>query len=208
MSDSQKNSIDFDKGGGIVPAVVQDAATGQILMVGYMSEASLETTIRTGLVTFYSRSKKRLWTKGESSGNHLEFIRHRIDCDGDAILIQAHATGPVCHTGASTCFVNGPEGSFGFLGDLERIIDTRAESADESSYTYRLLTEGPSAPARKVGEEAVEVAIAALEETDERLKEETADLLYHLLVLLKSRGLGLIDAVEVLMGRHVDASKE
>ena len=202
MSDAPKNNIDFQKGGGIVPAVVQDATTGQILMVGYMSEESFEATLRTGLVTFYSRSKNRLWTKGETSGNHLRFLRHTVDCDGDALLIEAIPTGPVCHTGASTCFVDGPDGSFGFLGLLERVIDERAEEADEQSYTYRLLTEGPSASARKVGEEAVEVAIAALEETDERLKEETADLLYHLLVLLKSRGLRLRDAVEVLQNRH------
>jgi phosphoribosyl-ATP pyrophosphohydrolase/phosphoribosyl-AMP cyclohydrolase len=202
MSDIPRDSIDFEKGGGIVPAVVQNAATSQVLMVGYMSKESLEATVLTGRVTFYSRSKDRLWTKGETSGNHLEFLGYTIDCDGDALLIQAVPTGPVCHTGASTCFVDGPKGSFGFLGRLEDIIDERAKGGDEGSYTHRLLAGGPAAAARKVGEEAVEVAIAALEETDDRLKEETADLLYHLLVLLKSRGLRLHDAVEVLRDRH------
>lgn len=205
MSDAQNTGIDFEKGGGIVPAIVQDATTGQVLMLGFMSAASLDKTLETGLVTFHSRSKDRLWTKGESSGNHLRFVRYKVDCDGDTLLVEAIPTGPVCHKGTSTCFVDGPEGAFGFLGVLEGIISARAESADESSYTYRLLTEGPSAPARKVGEEAVEVAIAALEETDERLKEETADLLYHLLVLLKARGLHLKDAVEVLRMRHGEA---
>lgn len=202
MSESLPPEIDFEKGGGLVPAVVQDVSTGQVLMLGYVSRESLEKTIRTGHVTFYSRSKRQLWVKGETSGNFLEFVSMRVDCDGDTILIQAHPTGPVCHTGNATCFVDSHEGAFGFLGELELIIDARAEAADESSYTYRLLTEGTSAPARKVGEEAVEVAIAALEETDERLKEETADLLYHLLVLLKARGLRLGDAVEVLRKRH------
>jgi len=202
MSDTARDSIDFEKGGGIVPAIVQDAATSQVLMVGYMSKESLEATVRTGRVTFYSRSKGRLWTKGETSGNHLEFHGFEIDCDGDALLIQAAPTGPVCHTGASTCFVDGPKGSFGFLGRLEDIIDERARGEDEESYTHRLLAEGPAAAARKVGEEAVEVAIASLQETDERVKEETADLLYHLLVLLKSRDLKLRDAVEVLRDRH------
>ncbi len=202
MSESLPPGIDFEKGDGLVPAVVQDASTSQVLMLGYVSRQSLEMTLKTGRVTFYSRSKDRLWVKGESSGHFLNFVSLRVDCDGDTVLIQALPTGPVCHKGTATCFVDNHEGAFGFLGELELIIDSRAEEADESSYTYRLLTEGPSAPARKVGEEAVEVAIAALEETDERLKEETADLLYHLLVLLKARGLRLSDAVEVLRKRH------
>jgi phosphoribosyl-ATP pyrophosphohydrolase/phosphoribosyl-AMP cyclohydrolase len=202
MSGSQRTEIDFDKGDGLVPAIVQHAETGQVLMLGYVSRESLETTIESNRVTFFSRSRNELWTKGETSGNYLHYIEHRVDCDGDALLIQAYPEGPVCHTGATTCFVDGAAGSFGFLGTLEGIIDQRSAEGDESSYTYRLLVEGLSAPARKVGEEAVEVAIAALEESDERLKEETADLLYHLLVLLKARGLRLSDAVEVLRKRH------
>jgi phosphoribosyl-ATP pyrophosphohydrolase/phosphoribosyl-AMP cyclohydrolase len=204
MSDTERDRIDFDKGDGIVPAVVQSADTSQILMVGYMTRESLDATIATGSVTFYSRSKGRLWTKGETSGNRLEFVSFAVDCDGDALLVQARPTGPVCHTGASTCFVDGPDGAFGFLGRLESIIDERGAAGDATSYTRSLLEAGPAAPARKVGEEAVEVAIAALDESDDRVVEETADLLYHLLVLLKSRGLSLDDAVRVLHQRHED----
>lgn len=202
MSDTPWDGIDFEKGGGLVVAVVQDATSGQVLMVGYMSPESLNATVNSGRVTFHSRSKDRLWTKGESSGNYLDFVSLEIDCDGDALLVQAEPTGPVCHTGARTCFVDGSSGAFGFLGRLQDVIERRAQEGDETSYTRQLLEGGPAAPARKVGEEAVEVAIAALAESDERLTEETADLLYHLLVLLKSRGLSLADAVTVLRKRH------
>lgn len=202
MSDKRLDSIDFEKGGGIVPAIVQDATTGQILMVGYMTSEALAASIASKKVTFYSRSKNRLWTKGESSGHYLEFVSYSVDCDRDALLVQAIPTGPVCHTGSSTCFVDGPAGAFGFLGHLEAIINKRAAEGDETSYTHQLLSGGSAAAARKVGEEAVEVAIAALDETDERVADEAADLLYHLLVLLKSRGLALQDAVEVLRRRH------
>lgn len=204
MSDTERDKIDFDKGDGVVPAVVQSADTSQILMVGYMTRESLDATIATGSVTFYSRSKGRLWTKGETSGNRLEFVSFAVDCDGDALLVQARPTGPVCHTGASTCFVDGPDGAFGFLGRLERVIEQRSREGDDTSYTRRLLEGGSAPSARKVGEEAVEVAIAALDESAHRVTEEAADLVYHLLVLLRTRGLGLDDVVNELRGRHHD----
>lgn len=202
MSERRPEQIDFEKDGGIVPAVIQDANTGQVLMVGYMSQEALDATLASGNVTFYSRSKKRLWTKGETSGNRLEFVRYAIDCDGDALLVQAVPAGPVCHTGSSTCFVDGPEGAFGFLGRLEAVIEERSREGDATSYTRRLLEGGAVPAARKVGEEAVEVAIAALEESEQRVTEESADLLYHLLVLLRARGLELEDVVAELRQRH------
>ena len=207
MCAKQLDEIDFAKGNGLVPAIIQDFSTGQVLMVGYMSDESLRETVASGLVTFYSRSKNRLWTKGESSGNHLAFVDYAIDCDGDALLIRAEPSGPVCHTGSSTCFVDGPDGSFGFLGHLEAVINQRAADDDEGSYTKSLLENGSAASARKVGEEAVEVAIASLDESQERVADEAADLLYHLLVLLKSRDLTLSDVVAVLASRHTKADK-
>jgi phosphoribosyl-ATP pyrophosphohydrolase/phosphoribosyl-AMP cyclohydrolase len=197
MSWSEINSTD-----GLVPAIVQDATTGQVLMLAYMNQESFEKTLDTELVTFFSRSRNELWTKGETSGNYLRYVSHTIDCDGDTVLVKALPDGPVCHTGARTCFVDSSEGAFGFLGDLEAVIASRENSGDEQSYTNQLLSEGPAAPARKVGEEALEVTIAAISESDERLAEESADLVYHLLVLLRSRGMSLADIVRVLQKRR------
>lgn len=187
---------------GLVPAIIQDALTGQVLMLAYMNEASFEKTVETGLVTFYSRSRNELWTKGETSGNLLHYVSHEVDCDHDTLLVKARPDGPACHTGARTCFVDSPEGSYGFLGDLEAVIASREGADTGTSYTSELLSGGPAASARKVGEEALEVTIAAISESDERLAEESADLLYHLLVVLRSRGLSLRDVVGVLDGRH------
>lgn len=196
------NWSDLKTENGLVPAIVQDARTGQVLMLAYMNIEAFEKTLETGLVTFFSRSRAKLWTKGETSGNFLRYVSHQIDCDGDTILVKARPDGPTCHTGARTCFVDSPDGSFGFLGELEAVIASRENADPEKSYTSELLSGGPAAPARKVGEEAVEVAIAAINESDERLAEESADLVYHLLVLLKSRGLSLADVAHVLEERH------
>ncbi|MFV1981324.1 MAG: bifunctional phosphoribosyl-AMP cyclohydrolase/phosphoribosyl-ATP diphosphatase HisIE [Rhodothermia bacterium] len=187
---------------GLVPAIVQDARTGQVLMLAYMNREAFAKTLETGLVTFFSRSRGKLWTKGETSGNFLRYVSHRNDCDGDAILVKARPDGPTCHTGARTCFVDSPDGSFGFLGELEAVIVSRENTDPKKSYTSELLSGGPAATARKVGEEAVEVTIAAITESDERLAEESADLVYHLLVLLRSRGLSLNDVAGILEERH------
>ena len=195
-------NIDFAKGGGLVPAVVQDAQTEQVLMLGYMSEAALEKTRETGLVTFHSRSRDALWTKGETSGNTLELESVAVDCDGDTLLVRANPAGPTCHQGTVSCFgESGPEG-VGFISKLEEIIASRDGGDVEASYTARLLAKPIHKIAQKVGEEGVEVALAATSEGDEALAGEAADLLYHLLVLLRKRGLGLQDAVEVLRERH------
>lgn len=187
---------------GLVPAIVQDARTSQVLMLAYMNEESFRKTMETGFVTFFSRSRGELWTKGETSGNYLRYVSHAVDCDSDTLLVQANPDGPACHTGSRTCFTDSTVGSLGFLGELEDIIASREGADPESSYTSRLLSEGPAAPARKVGEEGLEVAMAAVTESDERVLEESADLLYHLLVVLKSRGLSLSDVVDVLVDRH------
>ena len=195
-------SIDFAKGGGLVPAVVQDARTEQVLMLGYMSEAALEKTRETGLVTFHSRSRDALWTKGETSGNVLELVSVAVDCDGDTLLVRANPAGPTCHQGTVSCFGDaGPEG-VGFLAALESVVASRNGGDAEASYTARLLAKPVHKVAQKVGEEGVEVALAAASEGDEALSGEAADLLYHLLVLLRKRGMGLQDAVDVLRERH------
>jgi phosphoribosyl-ATP pyrophosphohydrolase/phosphoribosyl-AMP cyclohydrolase len=187
---------------GLVPAIVQDARTSQVLMLAYMNEESFGKTIETGLVTFFSRSRNELWTKGETSGHYLHYVSHAIDCDADTLLIQANPDGPACHTGARTCFTDSAVGSLGFLGELERIIASREGADPSSSYTSQLLSAGPAASARKVGEEGLEVAMAAVTESEDRVVEESADLLYHLLVVLKSRGLPLRDVIDTLAERH------
>ena len=194
--------VDFAKGGGLVPAVVQDARTEQVLMLGYMSEAALAKTRETGLVTFHSRSRDALWTKGETSGNTLELVSVAVDCDGDTLLVRANPAGPTCHEGTVSCFGDGGPEGVGFLATLEGVIASREGEDVEASYTAGLMGKPVHKIAQKVGEEGVEVALAATSEGDEALAGEAADLLYHLLVLLRKRGLGLQDAVEVLRERH------
>lgn len=193
---------DFDKmPDGLIPAVVQDAGTGIVLMLGYMNADALAKTRATGLVTFYSRSRQQLWTKGESSGNVLHLIEIRLDCDQDTFLIKARPTGPVCHTGDDTCWGESnrmPD----FLKELEDIIHDRRAASHESSYTARLFDEGTAKIAQKVGEEAVETIIEALGNNRERLLNETADLLYHLLVLLAAKEVRLEEVEAVLRARH------
>jgi phosphoribosyl-ATP pyrophosphohydrolase/phosphoribosyl-AMP cyclohydrolase len=201
----ERARIDWHKGGGLVPAIVQDVASGAVLMLGYMNEAALDATLERGRIVFFSRSKQRLWEKGESSGHHLQLIDWRIDCDGDTLLLLAQPMGAVCHTGTRTCF--GDEAlsaatRLSFLVQLEQLIEQRRSDRPEGSYTARLFAQGPRRIAQKVGEEALEVALAAIAEPDEALLAECADLLYHLLVLLQARSLDLDEVVEHLRRRH------
>lgn len=195
--------VDFEKmPDGLVPAVVQDARTGVVLMLGYMNAEALAKTRESGLVTFFSRSKQRLWTKGESSGHVLRLRGLLADCDSDAILVKAEPSGPVCHTGDDTCWGERNQ-SARFLNELEHIIRSRRTAAPENSYTARLFAEGIPKIAQKVGEEAVETLIEALGDNRERLLNESADLLYHLLVLLAAKDASLEEVESALKNRHV-----
>ena len=195
-------NIDWKKGAGLVPAIVQDAKTEQVLMLGYMNEESLAKTNATGLVTFYSRSRQELWTKGETSGNTLALVSITVDCDNDTLLVRANPTGPTCHEGTVSCFSdNGPEG-LGFLGYLEDLIEARKTADPESSYTAKLLQGPLRRAAQKVGEEGVETALAAVAETEDKLTSEAADLLYHLTVLLAAKDVKLADVINELRSRH------
>ena len=195
-------NINWKKGNGLVPAIVQDASTEQVLMLGYMNAESLEKTQETGLVTFYSRSRKTLWTKGETSGNTLKFISIAMDCDQDTLLIRALPAGPTCHEGTVSCFGDkGPQG-LGFLTKLESLIEERKTADPESSYTAKLLQGPLHKAAQKVGEEGVETALAAIAETDDGLVYESADLIYHLMVLLSAKDIKLADVIKELQTRH------
>lgn len=195
-------TIDFKKyTDGLVPAVVQDAATGKVLMVGFMNEAALTKTNETGLVTFYSRSKQRLWTKGEESGNHLRLQQILVDCDNDTLLVKAQPVGPVCHTGADTCF-NEKNEAASFLPALEAIITNRKNNPDSGSYTSSLFAKGINKIAQKVGEEAVELVIEAKDNNAELFANEAADLLFHYLLLLQAKGYTLADIEAILRSRH------
>ncbi|MBC9932597.1 bifunctional phosphoribosyl-AMP cyclohydrolase/phosphoribosyl-ATP diphosphatase HisIE [Chitinophaga qingshengii] len=194
--------IDFEKSAdGLVPAIIQDAATGKVLMLGYMNREALDKTLADNKVTFYSRSKKRLWTKGEESGNFLLLQDLKVDCDSDTILIKANPVGPVCHTGADTCW-NEVNTSNDFLARLESIITDRKNNPSDKSYTSQLFTRGINKVAQKVGEEAVEVVIEAKDDNDELFLNESADLLFHYLVLLQAKGFTLADVIKVLKERH------
>lgn len=195
-------TLDWEKGGGLVPAIVQDADTLQVLMLGYMNEVALAKTTSTGLVTFHSRSRDTLWTKGETSGNTLTLVSLEVDCDADTILVKARPTGPTCHEGTVSCFGDAGASGVGFLGYLDTLIRDRKTADPDSSYTAKLL-QGPLVKAaQKVGEEGVETALAAVAETDVEFKGEAADLLYHLLVLLAAKDMPLDDVIEVLKTRH------
>ena len=198
-------NIDFKKGGGLVPAIIQDDRDGQVLMLGYMNSEALQKTLSEKKVTFYSRSRGELWTKGETSGNYLEVKEISTDCDSDTLLIRAVPSGPVCHLGTNTCFGN--KSARGFLYILEDLITSRLEAADETSYTVRLYSQGINRMAQKVGEEAVELIIEAKDNNTDLLRQETADLLYHLLVLLKARGVSLEEIEEVLRSRDTAKNK-
>ena len=192
----------WDKQDGLLPAIVQDARDLRVLMLGYMNREALAETLASGKVTFYSRSKQRLWTKGESSGHVLTLQAIDIDCDNDTVLIQAIPHGPTCHLQRPSCF---PDAPADFLGELDALVQSRHEQRPEGSYTTRLFEAGTKRMAQKVGEEGVETAIAALAESDESLLGEAADLVFHLTVLLRSRGLSLRDVKDVLRERHAQA---
>lgn len=193
-------NIDFSKGDGLVPVVIQDNTTLQVLMVGYMNEEAYLKTETEGKVTFYSRSRQTLWTKGETSGNWLRVVTVETDCDNDSILIKAEPAGPVCHTGTWSCF--GEQPAKGFLYRLEDIINSRIENGSTGSYTSRLFSEGTGKIAQKVGEEAVELVIESMGDNNGLFKNEVADLLYHLLVLLRAKSVSLPEIEEVLLSRH------
>lgn len=191
--------IDFDKGNGLVPVIIQDANTLQVLMLGYMNEEAYQKTQTEKRVTFYSRSKNRLWTKGEESGNFLDVVDIQLDCDSDTLLIKAIPNGPTCHTGSTSCFEE--ETAKGFLYQLESTIQQRIDENAEGSYTNKLFRRGINKVAQKVGEEAVELVIEAKDDNDDLFKNEAADLLYHFLILLKAKGTNLEEIEEVLKGR-------
>ncbi|WP_141452467.1 bifunctional phosphoribosyl-AMP cyclohydrolase/phosphoribosyl-ATP diphosphatase HisIE [Pseudoxanthomonas sp. z9] len=195
----EPDQLDWSKGDGLLPAIVQDASTRRVLMLGYMNREALEATLASGRVTFYSRSKQRLWTKGESSGHVLEVRAIEADCDNDTLLVQAVPHGPTCHLQRTSCFAEAP-GSF--LAELDALVTRRERERPEGSYTTRLFEEGVRRIAQKVGEEGVETALAAVAQDEAALLGESADLLYHLLVLLRSRGLGLADVEALLAARH------
>jgi len=192
---------DFSKySDGLVPAVIQDSATGVVLMLGFMNEEALQLTHSSGNVTFWSRSKNRLWTKGEESGNFLRVIEVRIDCDNDTLLIKANPVGPVCHTGADTCWNEMNTGDF--ISQMERVIQSRKGADPKTSYTAELYSKGINKIAQKVGEEAVELVIEAKDDDREKFLGEAADLLFHYTVLLSAKGFAIKDVEEVLRARH------
>jgi len=188
---------------GLIPAIIQDATTKKVLMLGYMNEEAYEKTVATNKVTFFSRTKKRLWTKGEESGNFLNLVAIKNDCDNDSLLIQAHPLGPTCHTGSDTCWNEENVQSFGFLSELEKVIEGRREAGNtEKSYVASLFDKGINKIAQKVGEEAVEIVIEAKDTNDDLFLNEGADLLFHYLILLQAKGFTLKDIVKILEGRH------
>lgn len=201
LSAGDITTLAWDKMDGLLPAVVQDRRSGWLLMLGYMNFDALATTLQTGLVTFYSRSKQRLWQKGESSGNMLRLISVHEDCDSDALLVLANPEGPTCHLGTTSCFGGEPAGP-GWLAELSSIIAERATSGGESSYTFKLLDAGLERIAQKIGEEGTEVALAAVTRDASGCAQEAADLIYHLAVLMEAKGFGWDQVVAVLKQRH------
>ncbi|UXI02118.1 bifunctional phosphoribosyl-AMP cyclohydrolase/phosphoribosyl-ATP diphosphatase HisIE [Photobacterium sp. TY1-4] len=206
---NQTTNINWEKVGGLIPAVIQDATSGQVLMLGYMNDEALAKTLETRQVTFWSRSKNRLWTKGESSGNVLQLDSIRVDCDQDTLLVTATPVGPTCHLGTPTCFDtnapltgNGTQPALVFLHQLEQVLAERKHADPDSSYTASLYARGTKRISQKVGEEGVEVALAATSGDKAELVCESADLLYHLIVLLQDQGLSLSDVMAKLQERH------
>ncbi|NCO19124.1 MAG: bifunctional phosphoribosyl-AMP cyclohydrolase/phosphoribosyl-ATP diphosphatase HisIE [Gammaproteobacteria bacterium] len=193
---------DWSKGDGLLPAIIQDAASGRVLMLGYMNREALAATVDSSKVTFFSRSRQCLWTKGETSGNWLRLVSLALDCDRDTLLVQARPQGPTCHLGTTTCWGDELQPAIGFLAELDRVIQARKNADPESSYTARLLAEGVKRCAQKVGEEGVEVALAATVGDRDELLEESADLLYHLLVVLAASGVTLDEVCRTLESRH------
>jgi phosphoribosyl-ATP pyrophosphohydrolase/phosphoribosyl-AMP cyclohydrolase len=204
------DTLDWDKGAGLVPAIVQNADSGAVLMLGYMNREALASTQASGRVTFWSRSRNKLWIKGETSGNFLKLTGIAADCDGDTLLVTALPEGPVCHTGTPTCFGESPPRAaaeqFAFLGTLEGVIAERIAARPEGSYTAKLLAAGTRRIAQKVGEEGLELALAAVAQSDADIIAEAADLLYHTLLLLRVKDLSLAQVVKELEARHAAAT--
>ena len=201
MSVALPDALAYDAA-GLIPVVVQDAASGDVLMVAYANREALDLTARTGLAHFWSRSRGALWRKGETSGNEMRVREVRADCDRDALLMVVDPAGPACHTGTRTCFGDDTPTSAGIMAELGRVIASRASASPDSSYTARLLAKGPDHVLKKIGEEATEVVLAAKSESDERLAEEAADLLYHLTVAMAQRRVPFARALEVLRARR------
>lgn len=199
---SNTNALAWAKMDNLIPAIVQNAVTGKVLMQGYMDQDALDKTLATGHVTFFSRSKQRLWTKGEESGNTLNLHSITADCDQDSLLVLANPVGPTCHTGTESCWFDGQASDYTFIADLEQLIASRKGADPSSSYTASLYNKGIKRIAQKVGEEGVETALAATVADLEELKNESADLMYHLLVLLQASGLSMQDVVGILRERH------
>jgi phosphoribosyl-ATP pyrophosphohydrolase/phosphoribosyl-AMP cyclohydrolase len=202
MTNTQSLQLDWNKGGGLLPAIVQHWRSGAVLMLGYMNADALAQTRQSGKVTFYSRSKQRLWTKGETSGHHLLLKSLCADCDNDTILIQAEPQGPTCHNGTQSCFGDGSEPPLAFLAELDALVARRERERPEGSYTTKLFEGGLRRIAQKVGEEGVETALAAVAQGESELRSESADLVFHLLVLLRARGIDFADVVAELRARH------
>ena len=206
---SRDMDIDFEKSGGLVPAIIQDADTKTVLMLGYMNKEAYEKTVATGLVTFYSRSRKCLWTKGETSNNFLHLVDIKVDCDNDTLLVKAHPDGPTCHKGTDTCWGEENEKSpLLFLAELSDFIEKRHQEMPEGSYTTSLFRDGLNRMAQKVGEEALELVIEATNGTNDRLIYEGSDMLYHLIVLLTHKGLRIEDMAAELRERHCPGWKK
>ncbi|MBB6186737.1 bifunctional phosphoribosyl-AMP cyclohydrolase/phosphoribosyl-ATP diphosphatase HisIE [Rhodanobacter sp. MP7CTX1] len=207
LDNSDLSRLDWAKGEGLLPAIVQHWLSGEVLMLGYMNADALAHTQGTGQVTFYSRSKQRLWTKGESSGHVLALKSIRIDCDADTLLVQAEPHGPTCHLGTSSCFGEGVQPPLGFLAELDALVAQRHAERPQGSYTTKLFDGGVRRMAQKVGEEGVETALAAVAQDDHELLGEAADLIFHLTVVLRARGLSLTDVVALLATRHAAHSE-
>lgn len=206
---SRDMDIDFEKSGGLVPAIIQDADTKTLLMLGYMNKEAYEKTVATGLVTFYSRSRKCLWTKGETSNNFLHLVDIKVDCDNDTLLVKVHPDGPTCHKGTDTCWGEENEKSpLLFLAELSDFIEKRHQEMPEGSYTTSLFRDGLNRMAQKVGEEALELVIEATNGTNDRLIYEGSDMLYHLIVLLTHKGLRIEDMAAELRERHCPGWKK
>lgn len=202
MKDIDIKTVNFDKQGGLIPAVVQDAETRQVLMLGYMNQTALQATLDTQMVTFFSRSRKCLWVKGQTSGNFLQLVGLAMDCDNDTLLVQALPKGPVCHTGSYSCFGFERQDNCDFLPYLQQVIDSRRHAMPADSYTTYLFNAGIDKIAQKVGEEAVETIIEAKNTNDDLLLNESADLIFHLMVLLSARNLSISGVDNILKGRH------
>lgn len=204
MNNTKLAQLDWQKVDSLMPVIIQNAISGDVLMLGYMDKAALEMTLNSGKVTFYSRTKQRLWTKGETSGNFLKLVDIYPDCDNDTLLILAHPIGPTCHNGTESCFAPA-QSQWGFLYELENLLRERKSASPDSSYTAQLYASGTKRIAQKVGEEGVETALAATVNDREELKNEASDLLYHLMVLLQDQSLSLSDVIDCLQKRHKKA---